>query len=67
MTLPASAAASFRRGVLLPCLMLLGAMFNLTLVVAGLKELVIDELGGTIGDASLFFSIETTHSSVADR
>ncbi len=39
--------------------MLLGAMFNLTLVVAGLKELVIDELGGTIRDASLFFSIET--------
>ncbi len=40
--------------------MLLGAMFNLTLVVAGLKEFVIDELGGTIRDASLFFSIETT-------
>ncbi|MDH3403371.1 MAG: MFS transporter [Acidobacteriota bacterium] len=53
-------AADFRRGILLPCALLLGAMFNLTLVVAGLKELVLDELGGTIRDASLFFSIETT-------
>ena len=50
---------SLRRGILLPCLLLFGAMFNLTLVVAGLKELVIDELGGTVGDATLFFSIET--------
>ena len=33
-------------------------MLNLTLVVAGLKELVIDDLGGTARDASLFFSIE---------
>jgi MFS family permease len=39
--------------------LLFGAMFNLTLVVAGLKELVIDELGGTVRDATLFFSIET--------
>jgi MFS family permease len=50
---------SLRRGVILPCLLLFGAMFNLTLVVAGLKEFVIDELGGTVGDATLFFSIET--------
>ena len=57
---PASAAASLRRAVLLPCLLLFGAMFNLTLVVAGLKELMIDELGGTVRDATLFFSIETT-------
>jgi MFS family permease len=34
-------------------------MFNLTLVVAGLKELVIEDLGGTVRDASLFFSVET--------
>ncbi len=43
----------------LPCALLFGAMFNLTLVVAGLKELVIDELGGTVRDATLFFSVET--------
>jgi len=53
------AAVNTRRGVLLPCLLLFGAMFNLTLVVAGLKELMIDELGGTIRDATLFFSVET--------
>jgi MFS family permease len=34
-------------------------MFNLTLVVAGLKEFIIDDLGGTVTDATLFFSIET--------
>ena len=45
--------------ILLPCLLLLGAMFNLTLVVAGLKEFIIGELGGTVTDASLFFSVET--------
>jgi DHA1 family tetracycline resistance protein-like MFS transporter len=45
--------------ILLPCLLLFGAMFNLTLVVAGLKEFVIGELGGTVTDASLFFSVET--------
>jgi len=50
---------SIYRGVLLPCVLLFGAMFNLTLVVAGLKELVIEEMGGTIADASLFFSVET--------
>lgn len=47
------------RAIVLPCVLLFGAMFNLTLVVAGLKELIIDELGGTITDATLFFSIET--------
>lgn len=46
------------RGVVLPSLFLAVAMFNLTLVVAGLKELVVDDLGGTTADASLFFSIE---------
>ena len=45
--------------ILLPCLLLFGAMFNLTLVVAGLKEFIIGELGGTVTDASLFFSVET--------
>jgi len=47
------------RTTVLPSLLLLGAMFNLTLVVAGLKEFILDELGGTIGDATLFFSVET--------
>lgn len=42
----------------LPSLLLLVAMFCLTLPVAGLKELVLDELGGTVGDAALFLSIE---------
>ncbi|MDX1502863.1 MAG: MFS transporter [Thermoanaerobaculia bacterium] len=47
------------RSILLPCLLLFGAMFNLTLVVAGLKELIIEELGGSLADAGLFFSVET--------
>lgn len=47
------------REIMLPCLILLGAMFNLTLVVAGLKEFVIDDLGGSVADATLFFSVET--------
>ena len=34
-------------------------MFNLTLVVAGLKEFIIDELSGSVTDATLFFSVET--------
>lgn len=34
-------------------------MFNLTLVVAGLKEFIIDELGGSVTQATLFFSVET--------
>ncbi len=46
------------RGVILPSLFLLVTMLNLTLIVAGLKELILDELGGTERDASLFFSIE---------
>ncbi|MEL7059603.1 MAG: MFS transporter [Acidobacteriota bacterium] len=46
------------RAVLLPSLLLTVAMFNVTLIVAGLKELVLDDLGGTGRDASLFFSIE---------
>ncbi|MDH3253468.1 MAG: MFS transporter [Acidobacteriota bacterium] len=46
-------------GVWLACLLLFGAMFNLTLVVAGLKEFIIDDLAGTVTDATLFFSIET--------
>ncbi|MEM7479900.1 MAG: MFS transporter [Acidobacteriota bacterium] len=52
------AATDWRRTVLLPSVFLLVAMLNLTLVVAGLKELIVDELGGTARDASLFFSIE---------
>lgn len=34
-------------------------MFNQTLCVAGLKELIVDHYGGTTADASLFFSIES--------
>lgn len=45
-------------GIPLAGALLFGAMLNLTLIVAGLKELVIDELGGTVTQASLFFSIE---------
>lgn len=33
-------------------------MLNLTLIVAGLKELIIDDLGGTVTQAGLFFSLE---------
>lgn len=47
------------RTVVLPALLLFGSMVNLTLIVAGLKEFIIDELGGSIADATLFFSIET--------
>ncbi len=55
---PRDRAPGFRRAVALPCLLLLGAMFNLTLPVAGLKELVLDELGGTVTDAALFLTVE---------
>ena len=51
-------ASTFRRTAL-PSALLFGAMFNLTLVVAGLKEFVLGELGGTVQDATLFFSVET--------
>ena len=47
------------RTIVLPCLLLVGAMFNLTLVVAGLKEFIIEDLGGTVAHATLFFSVET--------
>ena len=47
------------RTVVLPATLLFGAMFNLTLVVAGLKEFMIEDLGGSIADATLFFSVET--------
>ena len=46
------------RAVALACACLVVAMLNLTLVVAGLKELVIDELGGSVADAALFFTVE---------
>src|SRR5688500_2268125 len=42
----------------LACFCLFVAMLNLTLVVAGLKELVVDDLGGTVADAALFFTVE---------
>jgi MFS family permease len=35
-------------------------MLNLTLVVAGLKELVVERLGGTVTEAALFFTVEMT-------
>lgn len=46
------------RSLVLPSLFLTVAMLNLTLPVVGLKELVIDRLGGTAADASLFFTVE---------
>jgi MFS family permease len=56
---PTSAApVSAFRAALLPCALLFGAMLNLTLVVPGLKELVVDELGGDVTDAALFFTVE---------
>ena len=46
------------RTLWLPAALLLVAMFNLTLPVAGLKEWVIDHLGGSVADAALFLSVE---------
>ncbi len=57
----AATAAAFRAGARatrLACACLFVAMLNLTLVVAGLKELVVDELGGSVTDAALFFTVE---------
>jgi DHA1 family tetracycline resistance protein-like MFS transporter len=56
---PASPTDAPRSAIVVPCLFLLVAMFNLTLVVAGLKEFIIDDLGGTVVHATLFFSVET--------
>lgn len=47
------------RSVVIPSLFLLVAMFNLTLCVAGLKELIVDQMHGTTAHASWFFSIES--------
>lgn len=60
---PAGAAAPARllspwRTVYLPSAFLLVVMLNLTLIVAGAKELFVDALGGSTRDVSLFFSIE---------
>ncbi len=49
---------SLWRTVIVPCAFLFVSMLNLTLIVAGLKELIIDELGGREVHVSLFFSIE---------
>ncbi len=46
------------RTVWLPAALLLVAMFNLTLPVAGLKEWVIDRMGGSVTDAASFLSVE---------
>ena len=56
---PSPPEEAIGRTIVLPCLLLTGAMFNLTLVVAGLKEFIIDDLGGTVAQATLFFSVET--------
>ncbi len=48
-----------RPSMVLVALCLTVAMFNLTLVVAGLKEFIVEDLGGSVHDATLFFSIET--------
>ena len=55
---PAARPASLWRAVLIPCVFLFVSMLNLTLIVAGLKELIMDELGGREEHVSLFFSIE---------
>lgn len=47
-----------RQSVAWPCAFLMVAMFNQTLVVAGLKEFIIEDLGGTVAHATLFFSVE---------
>jgi len=52
------AARPADRSLALLCALLFGAMLNLTLVVAGLKELVVDRLGGSERDAALFFTLE---------
>ena len=57
----AATAAAFRAGARatgLACACLFVAMLNLTLVVAGLEELVVDELGGSVTDAALYFTVE---------
>jgi MFS transporter, DHA1 family, tetracycline resistance protein len=55
---PSLPPAAPSRALALACVLLFGSMLNLTLVVAGLKELIVDELGGTVADAALFFTIE---------
>ncbi len=55
---PNSSGANRLHGLYLPCVFLLVAMFNLTLIVVGLRELIVEELGGSERQASLFFSIE---------
>ena len=55
---PAATARSAARATGLACACLFVAMLNLTLVVAGLKELVVDDLGGSVADAALFFTVE---------
>jgi MFS family permease len=54
----APSPAGSSRSLALPAALLFGSMLNLTLVVAGLKELVVDRLGGSVGDAALFFTVE---------
>ncbi len=53
-----SSVPSLWRAVIVPCVFLFVSMLNLTLIVAGLKELIMDELGGQEEHVSLFFSIE---------
>ncbi len=55
---PETGQTSLWRTVFVPCAFLFVSMLNLTLIVAGLKELIMDELGGSEEHVSLFFSIE---------
>ncbi len=55
--LRAPARAPFQT-VILPSLLLGVAMFNLTLPVIGLEALIVDGLGGSLFQVSLFFSTE---------
>jgi MFS transporter, DHA1 family, tetracycline resistance protein len=55
---PRAPRAALPPAIALPCVCLFFAMLNLTLVVPGLKELVVDELGGSVADTALFFTVE---------
>ena len=54
----APSPAGNSRSPALPAALPIGSMLDLTRVVAGLKELVVDRLGGSVADAALFFTVE---------
>jgi hypothetical protein len=54
----APSPAGNSRSLALPAALPIGSMLDLTRVVAGLKELVVDRLGGSVADAALIFTFE---------